>query len=324
MDSKAQHREEEDWKEIIARILEKDRCTALILGYIDTGKTSFVKYAAKKIKEGGKRVSIIDCDVGQSSIGPPGCMGLLNNSGEEIYYFIGDIYPYDHVKMITGLMELRSRADSPYILIDTTGLIFWEGRRLKRAKITATEPDLILAFQRDRELGGILRDTSGYETITIPVVGIPFTSREKRRTIRKTLWKRYLASAQMRVYPLKEVTVRNTFLFSGEECEKDSVKGVENVLWCEQIPEGVFAVADRYGKDEEMVILKKGFERGLIVGFIKGTTCLGIGIIVSIDFERKELYVLTGVEGAFDFIEFGRLRITEDGEEMGRVYNLTY
>lgn len=55
MDSKAKDIERREWKKIVDRILEKEKCLVLTLGYIDTGKTSFLKYASKKIKENGKK-----------------------------------------------------------------------------------------------------------------------------------------------------------------------------------------------------------------------------------------------------------------------------
>ncbi|MCD6466843.1 MAG: hypothetical protein J7L10_02850 [Methanomicrobia archaeon] len=326
MDSKAKDIERREWKKIVDRILEKEKCLVLTLGYIDTGKTSFLKYASKKIKENGKKVSIIDCDVGQSNIGPPGCLGLLNDSGKSFYYFIGDVYPYDHSKVITGLLELLSRVDSSYILIDTTGLIFGKGRSLKRAKIMSLKPDLIIAFQRNHELEGILKNFPQYEIIRENVENVEFTSREKRKEIRKKLWKKHLKNSQIKVFKLKDIKLRNTFLFSGMESRKDIMEKIlgMKVYWCEKIPEGFFIVADEYGEQENTIILKKGFEEGLIVGFIKNEICIGIGMIIRVDFERKEIYILTNTENDFDFIEFGRIKINGDGEELGRVYNLVY
>ncbi|MEA1993190.1 MAG: Clp1/GlmU family protein [Euryarchaeota archaeon] len=318
-------KEEKEWEGIVKRILKKKQCKTLILGHIDTGKTSFLNYASEKIKKNGKKVSIMDCDIGQSTIGPPGCLGLLNDNGKEFYYFIGDVYPYDHTKIITGLLELLSRVDSPYVLIDTTGLVFWKGRSLKKAKITTVNPDLIIAFQRENELEGILGDFPQYEILREPVKNAKFTSREKRRRIRKTLWKKYLKDAELRIFKVEDTELRNTFLFSGKKCGKSSIKKkLGKLYWCERIPEGYFVVADRYGKEKNMTILRKGFERGLTMGFIRNNICISIGTVMGIDFERKELYILTSVENDFDFIEFGRIRVDEKGEEMGRVYNLIY
>ncbi len=324
MDTKAKIVEKKEWKEIAERILQRERCTVLTLGYIDTGKTSFLKFLSKTIKNNGKKVSIIDCDVGQSNIGPPGCMGLLNNNGESLWYFVGDVFPYDHAKIITGLLELLSKTDSPYVLVDTTGLILGKGRSLKKAKIKVLKPDIIMAFQREDELEGILKDFSDYEIIRERVENIEFTSREKRREIRKKLWKKYLKNSKIKIF--KGTKLRNTFLFSGKEIEKETIEKIigNKVYWCEKIPEGYFIVADDYKMYEDMIILKKGFERGLIAGFIKNDICMGIGTVDGIDFERKEIYILTNFEKEFDFIEFGRIRINEDGEEIGRVYNLTY
>ena len=63
---------------------------------------------------------------------------------------------------------------------------------------------------------------------------------------------------------------------------------------------------------------------GIQVGFIKDDVCMGIGMIIRIDLERKEIYILTNVEKDFEFVEFGRIKINEDGEEIGRTYNLVY
>ncbi|MCK4310236.1 MAG: hypothetical protein KAV80_02155 [Methanomicrobia archaeon] len=326
MDSKASDREKKEWKKIVERILKKERCLVLILGYIDTGKTSFLKYASKKIKENGEKVSIIDCDVGQSTIGPPGCLGLLNDSGESFHYFIGDVYPYDHSKVITGLLELLSLADSPYMLMDTTGLIFGKGRSLKRAKIMSLKPDLIIAFQRSHELEGILRNFPQYEIIREHVENTAFTSRERRREIRRKLWKKYLKNSQIKSFKLSDINLRNTFFFSGTESKKDVMEEIlgTKVCWCEKIPEGFFVVAEEYREYKNMIILEKGFEEGLVVGFIKDDVCMGIGMVIRIDFERKEIYILTNVEKDFEFVEFGRIKINEDGEEIGRTYNLVY
>ncbi|MGC9346339.1 MAG: Clp1/GlmU family protein, partial [Candidatus Bathyarchaeales archaeon] len=45
--------------------------TAMVLGTVDSGKTSFCTYLTNKLLNGKQKVAILDGDLGQSDVGPP-------------------------------------------------------------------------------------------------------------------------------------------------------------------------------------------------------------------------------------------------------------
>ena len=74
----------------------------LVLGSVDTGKTTLVTYLANSLVKRGKRVAIVDADVGQSDIGPPTTIGLglvespikkMREAKRLAMYFVGAISP---------------------------------------------------------------------------------------------------------------------------------------------------------------------------------------------------------------------------------------
>src|SRR5919198_3639288 len=47
-----------------------------VLGGVDTGKTTFTRRLARAGLESGQSVALVDADVGQSTLGAPGTVGL--------------------------------------------------------------------------------------------------------------------------------------------------------------------------------------------------------------------------------------------------------
>src|SRR5665811_1576538 len=48
----------------------------MLLGAPDTGKTSFARRLLESAVAAGKRAAYVDADVGQTTVGPPACVGL--------------------------------------------------------------------------------------------------------------------------------------------------------------------------------------------------------------------------------------------------------
>ncbi len=144
--------------------------TALLIGDVDTGKTTFVRYMANYLSEKKLKVSIIDADIGQSTIGPPSTIGLatvedrvesIENLPVKALYFTGAISPVRHLlPCVIGTKKILDYAislSSDRIIIDTTGFVTDSAAiALKQAKIELVNPDFIFAFSRGRELEPIL------------------------------------------------------------------------------------------------------------------------------------------------------------------------
>src|SRR5438105_14650046 len=143
----------------------------LILGTSDTGKTSLAARLAGALAARGDRVAVVDADVGQSEIGPPTTVGLGRVTGElarladaEVLAleFVGDTSPVRYLRETaeaTGRLVRRAlSAGFERVLVDTGGLVEGPlGLALKRAKIRAVDPDLVLVLQRRDESEPIAR-----------------------------------------------------------------------------------------------------------------------------------------------------------------------
>jgi polynucleotide 5'-hydroxyl-kinase GRC3/NOL9 len=176
------------WEEIVAG-LAKSGGTALLLGGVDTGKSTLARYLAAALTVAGKPVALVDADIGQSSLGLPGtvCMKTFRAPADLGEYrparlaFVGEVSP----ARIIGLhvaetirMVRHARAEAGIVVIDTTGLVSGDmGRALKLEKIRGVAPDLIIAIQRSDELSPILDRCSG-----IPATSLPPSSLARRRS----------------------------------------------------------------------------------------------------------------------------------------------
>jgi polynucleotide 5'-hydroxyl-kinase GRC3/NOL9 len=159
---------EPEWEKLLSE-LKKHSGTALFLGATDSGKSTLVKYLARRLVAEAIRVSVIDSDVGQSSLGLPGTMSMKVFSREkdvEQYTFqkmsfVGTTNPAKRIPLMiaaTKKMVDAGREKADIILVDTTGLISGEiGRAVKVGKIRAIEPKDVIALQRHDELEHILR-----------------------------------------------------------------------------------------------------------------------------------------------------------------------
>jgi len=155
------------WEGLL-EILKKQKCTALLIGATDSGKSTLARYLIKKLAGEHFRVSLIDSDVGQSILGLPGTISMkvfttekeTENFIYERMFFVGSTNPAKNIPlMIDGSKKMVaiSREISDITFVDTTGLISGEiGRALKIGKIRAIKPQYIIALQRHDEVEHIL------------------------------------------------------------------------------------------------------------------------------------------------------------------------
>ena len=92
----------ENWiktvNEIVSEARESSPFTVMVMGEVDSGKTSFCTFLANMAIKEKLKVAVIDGDLGQSDIGPPSTIGysILSKCVKDLFdvdaenaYFIG-------------------------------------------------------------------------------------------------------------------------------------------------------------------------------------------------------------------------------------------
>jgi polynucleotide 5'-hydroxyl-kinase GRC3/NOL9 len=159
------------YEALIERIVSEPG-TVLILGGIDSGKTTFAHRLLEASVAAGTGAALLDTDGGQGTVGPPTTIGLkligslddlepANLARADGLYFVGWISPQGHLlPWVAGTYKLMNRAieAGPGLrVVDTTGLIAGVyGQVLKFHKLESVRPDYVVGFQRGEELEPLL------------------------------------------------------------------------------------------------------------------------------------------------------------------------
>jgi polynucleotide 5'-hydroxyl-kinase GRC3/NOL9 len=197
----------------------------LVLGANDTGKTTLVTRLAGALAEAGHAVAVVDADLGQSDVGPPTTVGLgrvrrplarLGDAELVGLEFLGVTSP---ARCMRATAEATARlvrraldGGCDRVLVDTSGLVEGPfGRGLKRLKIDAVAPDVVVALQRADECEPILRawaDAPGPAVVRLPAAPTARRSPAARRQARRRALDAHLAQAVPVTLDLARIAVR--------------------------------------------------------------------------------------------------------------------
>ncbi len=206
-----------DLEEICGRLLENPG-VVLLLGEIDTGKTTFGIELLRRAQSSEVSAAFVDADIGQSTVGPPTTAGLRFADGLSDYEgstllrgdalsFVGSISPRGHLlPLVAGtskLVERARRAGCRLIVVDTTGFVSGlYGQILKYNKMDLIRPDVVVAFERGGELEpivGIAQRFTSAEVIEVQISqDVASRSIEERMTFREQQLAAYFAQGTSR------------------------------------------------------------------------------------------------------------------------------
>jgi polynucleotide 5'-hydroxyl-kinase GRC3/NOL9 len=158
-----------------ARLVEQvldDPGTVVLLGSMDSGKTTFARALLAGAVERGIPAAYLDTDVGRTTVGPPTCIGLKHVleakhlTDDEVaradgLYFVGWVSAQFHLlPLVAGtakLMDVARRAGAELVVVDTSSLISGVyGQILKYHKLEVTRADYVIGFERGEELEPLL------------------------------------------------------------------------------------------------------------------------------------------------------------------------
>ncbi len=157
----------------------------MLLGAPDTGKSSFAKQLLESVVASGKQGAYIDADVGQTTVGPPACVGLkwVRNAADlehlqeaDDLRFVGSISPkhlvlQEVIATASLVNEARDQVDA--IVIDTTGAVSGvTGQTLKFHKLELCHPNVLVALQRGSEIEPIVGMARRFFSADVRIVGV--------------------------------------------------------------------------------------------------------------------------------------------------------
>ena len=319
--------------------------TALLIGDVDTGKTTFLKYMANYLSEKKLKVSIIDADIGQSTIGPPATIGLatveqrvesLETLPVKAIYFTGTISPVRHLlPCVIGtkkMLDYAMNLSSDRIIIDTTGFVTDPAAiALKQAKIELLNPDFIFAFSRGKELNPIVNPY--YSICSIRKININGNvtrkTQEFRYSERKRKFLSYFKYAKKMRINLQAMSGIN-YIPGGNLLHSNELRWLSSTLdfpvtWGERTGDrliigvshlcelqNIHEIKSHYGVSCVDIIDPFMFLAGF---FYNNDECLSIGIITDFRPEKGFIELLSPFAGNMEDIKrlhIGSYRLPED------------
>jgi polynucleotide 5'-kinase involved in rRNA processing len=163
-----------------------DASTVMLLGGMDTGKTTLAHRIARNAAATGKVVGLVDADIDNSSIGPPTCVGMrLIRRPEDLeqiaaadsLHFVGTTSPsrlvLQQVIATASMVESARQAGADLVLIDSNATVSGvAGETLKYHKMELCRPDRVLALQRGSELEPLVGMLSRFFSVEIDILPV--------------------------------------------------------------------------------------------------------------------------------------------------------
>jgi polynucleotide 5'-hydroxyl-kinase GRC3/NOL9 len=340
------------WDEAAKEILSLDKpLTVIVIGGMDSGKTSFCTFLVNEAVMKKWRTSVIDADLGQSDVGPPSTVGFnfVTEPVKDLFeidaqdaVFVGSTSPSGAInKVIEGLTQLKDKvieAGVDFLVINTDGWV--EGEEAGAYKVRLAEKvgsSVVVGMQRGNELTPILDALDGVKVLVIdsPQLIQP-RNREKRKVLRELSYKKYLKGAKMQSFSLSWIKVIDSLLGAGGPLHHRRLETLTNLLgkrpiYSEETVATILVVlkksetvTEEQIKDAEehfgkrVKVIREGDEEGLLVGLKdEEDIFLGIGILHEVDYKRKTLKIYTPVNEKVSMLYFGQIKLNKNFREIG-------
>ncbi len=333
-----------DWDAFLKEVIETRPRVVLVIGSVDVGKTFLTTYFGNRLLAHGIRMAAVDSDVGQADIGPPTTMGLgvFERPVAQLYevplrslYFVGSMSPSGHMlEFIVGMKWLVERGlkYADLVLVNTPGWVAGgAGRSLQLYTAELVNPDYVVALQRQTELEHLLSCLPSHKIRKLTVSAkVRKRNPSERAELRALLLGKYFESAKSVVLNLSKVRFERTYVRTGVPLSPE--KFGENILYAERVPEFTILVSkwrmsskqieELAAQHGPIKVIVQGEEKNVIVGLASDENeILGLGIIEKIDFARGQMVVTTPVTDvdAIKVVQFGSMKVTREGKEVGTV-----
>lgn len=347
----------ENWLQISRHIVRERYSRVMVMGETDSGKSSFSSFLLNHALSHGLRVAFIDSDVGQNDIGYPGTVALsyidrpfswLRGIRADRLYFVGSTTPAGNEDLVilgTRMLMEEALRKADLVVVNTDGWIEGVRARWYKSKfIIALRPDCAVIMKGSGR--GRYLKTQFSKFIEILEAETPQVmlgkEREMRKMRREISYVELLHKCTLKVLSLKEIAFVGSYIFTGVKPRKECLGVLDEIfgkdlLHVEVTPEAGILVfrnlkalslaRENYKSIKELlnakslIFLTPGQLRGLLVGILgEKMDFAGLGVIQKVDFDRQKIFIMAPVDRSrIRGIVLGRLKISADGSEVGRV-----
>lgn len=340
------------WESIAKSIAEKGG-TAVVLGGVESGKTSFSTLLSNIALDVGRKPCIIDADVGQGDLAPPTFIGMkcfnkkvlwLREERGDYMRFVGALTPSQPTamaKIIIGVLELMSIArhvGGDLVVINTDG---WFGdssaMEYKYTLVKALSPTSVIVL--DRDFCSVFKMMFRHTAIDIYCVPRPKVvkerSREDRRDLRKLNYQKWFSNMKRVCLNVDSIAISGVCSLNGATVPSEEVIELEKTIGVKVIyvsryndfdivvvPDDVILnkeTFERIGLSRRVFIVRPSNAKGLIAAITDRRLCeSGVAIIDEIDFSSRRICLLTEYNGEIGGIMVGKVKLDEQWSDTVR------
>lgn len=198
--------------------------TVMIVGAQHVGKSTLTRWLANELVGAGRRVALVDADLGQSNVGPPGTLGMasLRKRFDDYHeltpyalFFIGALSPVGVeaacVAGMSKLLKLARRQGPQTILVNTAGYL--DVPHLLNL-IGAVEPTVLVLLSHQgelEELQATLPDAPGRRVVALAAAEAAVRKTDsERQANRSNAFEQYFQTAQTWAILPVQVRVQST------------------------------------------------------------------------------------------------------------------
>uniref|UniRef100_A0A7C4D446 polynucleotide 5'-hydroxyl-kinase n=1 Tax=Ignisphaera aggregans TaxID=334771 RepID=A0A7C4D446_9CREN len=339
----------DEWESTAKTVAEKGGI-AVIVGAVESGKTSFSTLLSNIALDLGLKPCIIDADIGQGDLAPPTFIGMKCMDRKVLWLreercssmrFVGYLSPSNPLAMarvITSVIDLVSEAkdlNRDPIIVNTDG---WLGDvfsiEYKYTLIKSLKSNTVVVL--GQEFCSVFQ--SAFRNTSIEVYCVPRPKvvkerdREDRRDLRKYNYQSWFNNAKRICLDMNSIAVIGLCLLNGVPSNSDELLELKKMLGIEvlhiarytdvdiiAVPDEILVsreVLERISSGRRVFIVKPSSAKGLIAAVTdKNLRERGVAIVDDINFIEKKICVLTDYMGEIGGVIVGKVKIDEQWDD---------